>query len=438
MKKELINYPYLTRPISLYTLDNGHKIALAHKESELVNISSWVKTGSINEDDDNNGVSHFLEHLMFKGTTKYKAGEFDKILERKGGMINAATWKDYTFYYITISKKSIDLAIEMHSDMMIDPILPEEEIGPAFVDVVPDEKRERYVVMEEIKMRNDQSWSKVYTKLNASMYAKHPYKRDVIGTPEIISQISRADIMNYYNNFYTPKNISTIVVGDFNEDEILEKIINSFKFKNLNEGKIIQTTPEVSIQNVEFIEQKGDVETGYIMAGFLCDSAKNLKETIALDLISVIFGEGKSARLHSNLIENVAKPHYYSIDCCHYQFKDGDNFFINANFDPKFYNKIVPEIKAELEKLKTITNEELKKAKKQIKVEFASNSETVAKISDEIGYYLTVCEDLNKADDYEKMLVEIDEKYLEGIVRKYLDGSKCSISTLLPEEEQKK
>ena len=234
MKKELINFPYLTKPISLYTLDNGHKVALAYKSGALVNISSWVKTGSINENDINNGVSHFLEHLMFKGTEKYKAGEFDKIMETKGGIINAATWKDYTFYYITIPKKNLDVALEMHSDMMVNITLPEEEIGPAF-DIngdVPESKRERYVVLEEIKMRQDDNWSKVYEALNDSMYENHPYKRKVIGTPDIISRISRDEIMDYYKTFYTPQNVSTIVVGDFDEEKVLEKIIKEFQFKN--------------------------------------------------------------------------------------------------------------------------------------------------------------------------------------------------------------
>jgi len=440
MKKELIDYPYLTRPISLYTLDNGHTIALAHKESKLINIASWVKTGSINENDANTGVSHFLEHLMFKGTTKYKAGEFDKILERKGGIINAATWKDYTFYYITISRNSLDLAIELHSDMIIDPALPEKEIGPAFdpKGPPPEEKRERYVVLEEIKMRNDQNWSKVYTKLNASMYEAHPYKRDVIGTPEVISQISRDDIASYYRNFYTPQNISTIVVGDFDEDEVLAKLIEHFKFADCNTCRNkVETVMELEIKRPKFIEQKTDVQTGYLMLGFLCDSAKNLKETIALDLISTILGEGKSSRLNMNLIETPEKPHYYSVDSCHYQFKDGDNFFVNANFDPEAYGVVVDEIKTELEKLGTISAGEFQKAKKQIKVDFASNSETVAKISDNIGYYLTVCEDLRAAQNYEKMLEEIDEKYLESIAAKYLDPQKCSVSVLLPEGQQK-
>ena len=86
MKKSLVKYPFLTREVEIYELDNGHKIVLAHKEGDMINVSSWVKTGSINENDKNNGISHFLEHLMFKGTHKHKAGEFDHILESRGAL----------------------------------------------------------------------------------------------------------------------------------------------------------------------------------------------------------------------------------------------------------------------------------------------------------------------------------------------------------------
>ena len=136
MKKSLVKYPFLTREAEIYTRDNGHTIVLAHKEGAMANVSTWVKTGSINEDDKNNGISHFLEHLMFKGTHKHKAGDFDRILEAKGAIVNAATWKDYTFYYVTLPKgeggKDLYQAIELHADMMLDPILPYEEIGAPF------------------------------------------------------------------------------------------------------------------------------------------------------------------------------------------------------------------------------------------------------------------------------------------------------------------
>ena len=170
-----VEYPYLNKPVEIYELKNGHKIVFAYKEGGLVNISSWVKTGSINETDKNNGISHFLEHLMFKGTSKHKAGEFDRILESRGGIINAATSKDYTFYYITIPKginnENIDVAIKLHADMMTNVLLPENEIGPVFNPDKNDveEKRERFVVIEEIGRCNDQPWTITYNNANKNM-----------------------------------------------------------------------------------------------------------------------------------------------------------------------------------------------------------------------------------------------------------------------------
>jgi zinc protease len=174
-------YPFLDDPLEIYELENGHTIILAHKNSEMLNISTWVKTGSINETDENTGISHFLEHLMFKGTPTRKAGVFDRTLETRGAIINAGTSKDYTFYYVSIPNldDNLEVAIDLHSDMMINSFFPEEEIGPSFDfhKDVPSEKRERYVVLEEIKMGEDRPWSRVYEQLNDKMYERHSYKR---------------------------------------------------------------------------------------------------------------------------------------------------------------------------------------------------------------------------------------------------------------------
>ena len=170
--------------------------------------------------------------------------------------------------------------------------------------------------------------------------------------------------------------------------------------------------------------------------GALCDSAKNLKETIALDLISTILGDGKSSRLYKNLIEKVAKPYYYQIESCHYQFKDGDNFFIEANFDSDKKDKVIEEIKYHLKNLNNIEESELYKAKKRSKVNFAQDSEMVADIADTIGYYTTVCEDISLADKYLKTLDEIDTNYLQSIAAKYLNPDNMSISLLLPEGDK--
>ena len=441
MKKTLIKYPFLTRDVEVYERDNGHKIVLAHKEGELVNVSTWVKTGSINEDDKNNGISHFLEHLMFKGTHKHKAGEFDKILEAKGAIVNAATWKDYTFYYVTLPKgqedKDLYLAIELHSDMMLDPVLPEEEIGAPFDlnDHTVTDKRERHVVIEEIRMRKDQNWTKVYNTCNFNMYKKHPYKRDVIGTPEIISQVSQPEIMNYYKTFYSPENMTTIIVGDFDHEKVLNAVEKGFDFKGrVNAPKKINEIDNPTDKTI-VIENTTKANTAYMMIGYLGPCANALKENIELDLISIILGDGTSSRLYQNLIEKQPDPIFNMINSEHYQFRDGNNFFVQANFKPEKKDLALKLTKEEITGLLTrkISEDELQKAKKKIKSRFAQEAETVSEIGETIGYYMTVCDDLKLLADYLKDVNDITVEDLENTIKKYLNLDNAVISILMPE-----
>ena len=440
MKKSFVEYPYLTEKVEVYERENGHKIILAHKDGELVNVSSWVKTGSINEDDTNNGISHFLEHLMFKGTERFKVGEFDRILESKGGIVNAATWKDYTFYYVTLPKGENDenlyLAIDLHADMMTGAILPEVEIGAPFDlnDTTVTDKRERHVVIEEIRMRKDQNWTKVYNACNFNMYTQHPYKRDVIGTPEIISQVTREQIMDYYKTHYTPENITTIVVGDFDKEKVLDAVIKGFDFSGTKKAPQRENKIDSPVSETKVVENTTVANTGYVMFGFLGPKARELKENITLDLISIILGEGTSSRLYRNLIEKQAEPVVNYVDSTHYQFKDGNNFFIQANFRPEKKDTVIEMIKAELAKLlsEKITAEELMKAKKKTKSRFAENAETVSEIGETIGYYMTVCGDLKLVEEYLRDLENITIEDLEASVRKYLNINNAVISVLMP------
>lgn len=442
MNKTSIKYPYLTQDVEVYTRENGHTIVLAHKEGEMANVSTWVKTGSINEDDRINGISHFLEHLMFKGTHKHKAGEFDRILEAKGAIVNAATWKDYTFYYVTLPKgednKDLYQAIELHADMMLDPILPYEEIGAPFDlnDTNVTDKRERHVVIEEIRMRKDQNWTKVYNACNYNMYTKHPYKRDVIGTPEIISQVTRDDIMNYYQTFYSPENMTTIVVGDFDNKEILAKVEKEFDFKGRKNAPKILNEIDAPVSETKIVETTGHINTGYVMFGWLGPKAADLKATICLDLISIIFGDGTSSRLYQNLIEKLPEQIFNMINCEHYQFKDGNNFFIQGNFKPDSKDSAIELIKKELTNLLNtpITEKELLKSKKKTKSRFAYAAETVSEIGETIGYYTTVCEDLKLVEDYLNDLESITVEDLNDAIRKYLDINNSVISILMPEK----
>ena len=440
MKKSTVKYPFLTKEVEIYEQDNGHKIVLAHKDGDMVNVSSWVKTGSINEDDHNNGISHFLEHLMFKGTHKHKAGEFDKILEAKGAIVNAATWKDYTFYYVTLPKGDSDdnfnTAIELHADMMTDPIVPDYEMGAPFDinDKNVTDKRERHVVIEEIRMRKDQPWTKVYNATNHAMYTSHPYKRDVIGTPEIISQVSQEEIMNYYRTFYSPKNVTTIIVGDFDSEKILNKIVKEFNWGERPEPPQRELKIDEPVKEPVYVENESNINSSFMMFGFLGALAKDLKNVIMLEMLAIILGEGSSSRLYQNLIENQGEQIFNLIDAENYTFRDGCNFFIQANFNPEYKEKSIELIKKEIEKVKeNITERELEKAKKKLKSRFACEVETVSDIGETIGYYMTVCDDLSLAEEYIPICESITTIDLQEAAKKYLDLNHVVISVLRPQ-----
>ena len=378
---------------------------------------------------------------MFKGTHKHKAGYFDKTLEAKGAIVNAATWKDYTFYYVTLPKgpqdKDLYLAIELHADMMLDPVLPEEEIGAPFDLNNPKvtDKRERHVVIEEIRMRKDQNWTKVYNACNFNMYKKHPYKRYVICTPEIISQVTRDEIMNYYKTFYSPENMTTIIVGDFDKQKVLEKVEKEFDFKGRpNAPKKINEIDSPTDHTI-VVENKAKTNTSYLMVGFLGPKANQLKENIELDIISIILGESTSSRLYQNLIEKQPEQIFNMANAEHYQFKDGNNFFVQANFKPEKKEIAVELIKKEIANLlnNRISEEELAKAKKKIKSRFAYSAETVSEIGETIGYYMTVCEDLKLIENYLKDLEDITIEDLENTIKKYLSINNAVISILEPE-----
>ena len=441
MKKSLVKYPFLTREVEIYEQDNGHKIVIAHKEGDMINVSSWVKTGSINENDNNNGISHFLEHLMFKGTHKHKAGEFDRILESKGAIVNAATWKDYTFYYVTLPKgegdENFNTAIELHADMMTDPVIPDYEMGAPFDvnDKTVTDKRERHVVIEEIRMRKDQPWTKVYNAVNNAMYTSHPYKRDVIGTPEIISQVSQEEIMNYYRTFYSPKNVTTIIVGDFDSEKVLNKAVKEFNWGERPEPPKNEIVPDSPVPNPVYIENNAKINSAFMMFGFLGAPACDLKNIIMLEMLAIILGEGTSSRLYQNLIENIDEQIFNVIEAECYPFRDGANFFIQANYNPDYKEKAISLVKAEIEKLKTeITERELNKARKKLKSRFACEVENVSDIGETIGYYMTVCNDLSLAEQYLPICESITQDDLIDAAKKYLDLNHSAISILQPEK----
>ena len=441
--KTTMDYPFLQKPVVICERENGHKIVLAYKEGTLVNVSTWVKTGSINETKENNGVSHFLEHLMFKGTKNHKAGEFDKLLESKGAIVNAATWKDYTFYYVTLPKGPNDeyfkLAIELHADMMLNPVIPPEEIGETFDINNPQikTKRERHVVTEEIRMREDQSWTKVYNLCNDNMYTQHPYKFDVIGTAKLIAEMPRETVTDYYKANYTPENMTTIIAGDFDFDKVLDFVLKNFDFEGRKNNPKRINTPDKPTDKMKFFEKTSDITTGFLTVGYLCPPANDLKGSILGDMVAIIMGDGQSCRLYQNLIEKVEEPIFNIVSADYYSFKDGGNFFVQANFKPENKEDAIADITKEIENLykEKISAGELKKAVKKLKARFAETSETVSDIAETIGYYMTVCDSTESINSYISILESITAEDIQNFAKEYLDLNHATFALLMPEDK---
>lgn len=408
---------------SVYKLDSGQTVIIQQvKNNPIVTIDTWIKTGSINENDKNNGVSHFLEHLFFKGTKNHPPGEFDKILESKGGITNAATSKDFTHYYVTIPSKYFDMAMDLHSDMILNPLVPRKEL-----------EKERKVVLEEIaKDANDPS-EKVYDNLNDMLYTNHPYKRKVLGKGEIIEKITREEILSYYNQFYTPSNMVTIVIGDIDPQHALDKIKEDFRptaEKKITQKSGIQERPlTTKLIKVDY----QPAQAGYMLIGYRGVNAVH-PDSYALDVLATIMGDGRSSILFQSIKEQ--KQLAYSISAGNSSFKEDGLFVISANFTPEKADKLQKAIYEEIAKIQKqgVSTEELNKAKSMIERDTYYSRESISNISSEIGYSTVLTDNPKYYDEYVENIKRVTPNEVRRVANLYLCENQSAISIVLPEE----
>ena len=411
---------------SSYKLDNGQTVVIKEvKDNPIVIIDTWIKTGSINETDENNGVAHFLEHLFFKGTAKHPAKEFDTILESKGAITNAATSKDFTHYYILIPSNHFELALDLHSDMLLNPLIPRKEL-----------EKERKVVIEEIAKNNDKPTNILYNNMIANFYDNHPYKRQVIGTKEIIETISREQILDFYNKWYTPENMTTVIIGDVDTQKALNLVKTKFNKqtatkKNKKEEYKMDKKPSAQVEKTADLK----VETGYLLIGFKGVNSIEHKDSYALDVLATILGDGKSSRLYKNLKEKQQIVH--SIYANHSSMKEDSIFYISANYANDATAKIKTEIFNQIKKLQEeeISDEEIQKAKNIIERDTFYARESISNIASEIGYTITLTGNTSFYKNYLNNINKVTSEDLKRVAKDYLDINSSVISIINPQNK---
>ena len=405
-------------------LANGQTVVVYEiHNNPIITVDTWIKTGSINETDSNNGISHFLEHLFFKGTKAHPTGEMDRILESKGAIVNAATSKDFTHYYITIPSEYFETALELHSDMLINPQIPRKEL-----------EKERKVVIEEISKDGNTPSKQVYDNLNQLMYTIHPYKRKVIGSAENVGRMSREEILEYFNKYYSPSNMITLIVGDVDTNKAINKIQMLFNQpykkpvkQSFKKEHILQTQK----RNVEYT----DTQSGYMMIGFRGAEISN-KDVFALDVLAEILGGNHSSRLYKDIKEQRGLA--YAISASNGSFRDDGILYVTANFTPHAAEKLEKAIFDNISTIQKygITEEELQTAQNKIIQDTYYSRESTSNIASELGYIMTLTGSSDLYKNYIDGIKKVSACDVQSAAQKYLGVNRSAVSVILPKSLQ--
>lgn len=360
--------------IQVYKFSNGMEFyGIKRDDVPLVSYGELVKTGSANETAATNGASHFLEHLIFKGTKNLKPGEADRILEGLGAGLNAFTWLDETFYYVyDMPKESLGEAIRVWAELLSDPAIPQEELD-----------RERHAVAEEIRRDKQDPEGRVFEKLLASVWPESRSKWPTLGPmANILTEnpkdgrthhLTRDQILRFVNHFYDPSNRAIVVVGDFDLKETLDRVAHEHEIRPFKGKKAFRTPKPLRPGHVPTESLvRHETEVAQLMLGFN-GPARNVpdseKKLAALELLSVILGQGGSSRLHRALVENPQKRLATDVGMGTYVHKNDNMVYLQAQIQPEDMEAARAAIRAVIEEVAEhgVSERELAKAVKMKK-----------------------------------------------------------------------
>lgn len=413
-----------------FMLDNGLKLIVKEDHRAPIVVSQvWYKVGSSYERLGKTGLSHILEHMMFKGTAKHPAGEFSKIMAINGASENAFTAQDYTAYFQTLEKSRLAISFELEADRMRHLLLSEEEFA-----------NERDVVLEERLLRKEDEPNNVlYEHFSATAFQTSPYQNPVIGWRNDIENFQLADLQRWYERWYAPNNATVVVAGDVEPQAVLALAKQYF-----GELKPSQLNPpdqhvEVKQLGVKRIIVKRPAKLPYLLMGYKVPVLKTLPpeeqwKVYALDLLSEILDGGNSARLSRHLIRGreIATSVYASYD-------------ITARLTDLFTFGGVPTtnhsileleqaIKEQIIQLQTtlVTSEELERVKIQARASTVYEKDSLFYQAMEIGTLETIGLDWRLADRYLERIQAVTPEQIQTVAREYLVEDNLTVGILEP------
>ncbi len=420
-------------PVHEYELDNGLKVLVKQdKRAPVAVIQVWYKIGTSYEHEGITGLSHALEHMMFKGTKKYKSGEFEKMVSAIGARNNAFTSQDYTAYYEVLANDKLEQAIEIEADRMRNLVFDPEEF-----------KKEIEVVKEERRWRTDDKPSSLTREqFNAVAFLNSPYRAPVIGWMVDLEGMRSEDAKAWYKKWYTPNNATLVVVGDVDPEAVHALAEKYFKVYASNDLPAVKARTEVKQLGMRNISVKLPAKLAYLRMGFKTPgmiSAKKGKvpswEPYALEVLANILDGGESARFSKNLIRG--KELAASANSGYYGYGRLDNLLVISGVPAKgvttetLKKALIDEV--EILKTELVSEAELKRVKAQVIAGEVFERDSIEHMATLLGSLESVGLGHQYIDQYVPGVLAVSAKQIQEVAKKYLIEDHLTVAELIPQ-----
>lgn len=389
----------------VFRLSNGLKVIHVKRKSNPLVLGVVVKVGSNYEEDEQFGLSHFMEHMVFEGTKKRNSLQISSAIENIGGELNADTGNERTYFYVAVLKKYFNTALSVLSDIVQNPLFEYDKI-----------EKERKVVLDELNMYLDDPKVYQWELFQKILYEKNRSKNPIIGTKQVLNKLQRDDFLNYYKKYYVPNNMALVVVGDI--ENIDKRIKKAFSFKKGNEVKKKNIFEPKKKEVVTKVEKK-EIEQSYVILGY--DTVPRLhKDSYTLDVIRAILGRGSSSWLFDELrnkrgISYMVGAHYEPRTDC-------GPFVLYAGTDKKNLKEVKKVFLEQLTKLRSVSVKDVRDAINNIEGNYLIEIESNKKYS----VLLANCEtfgDLKLADNYIKRIKKVKAEDIKRVAKKYFNNN---------------
>ncbi len=430
----MLSFPVLAT-VTEYQLDNGmHVVVKEDHRAPVVVHQVWYRVGGNYEQPGKTGLSHMLEHMMFKGTKHLKPGEFSKIVSKLGGQENAFTSSDFTAYYQVVGKQHLERVMELESDRMRNLIIDDEEFY-----------KERDVVTEERRWRlEDKPSSKLYEQFNAVAFLNSPARNPVIGWMTDIRSYTPQDMRDWYKQWYAPNNAILVVVGDVQPKQVLalaKKYYGKYQSETIPE---LKPQTEIKQEGIRRIELKGATKVPSLQMGFHVPSLVTAKtpeekqEVYALSMLSSILDDGDSSRLSTSIIREQKMASSVS---SYYNSASRLTTLFQLSGTPTTghtVEEVEKALLAEIEKLKTekVSKQEMERVWAMSEASYVYAQDSTQAQAMMLGRLLSVGLSADLLDDWIERLRTVTPEQIQAVAQKYLNRDNLTVGTLYPDGKE--